>query len=387
MNCKKCKKEIPDGAFYCPWCGAPQKRNPKKKMYQRPDGLYEQIKTINGKRIAFRGKTEKEVTDKMLEYQKKEESGPRFKEVAENWKEAAYADIEYNTAKGYNAKWKHAVEYFGDCFTKEIKSNDVRAYVGYLAGKGFAYKTVAHHLSVLRLILDYAVLQNIIPVNPAVGVTVPKRLPRSHREMPSQADLDLIQKNASNGFWGLIAAFMLYTGCRSGEVFAIRQKDIDRESQNLSIRSSVYYENNKPKLKEPKTISGVRVVPIPNFILSLIPEGAPGDFVFSPDPKHPISDSQRRKGWVKFQKEIGISCTPHQLRHAYATLLYESGVDEKTAQKLLGHSDIATTLNIYTHIREQKLQLSREVFSNFLNARNSPNACDSLCISCVSNHT
>src|SRR5699024_8011245 len=116
----------------------------------------------------------------------------------------------------------------------------------------------------------------------------------------------------------------------------------------------------------------------PNFILSLIPEGAPGDFVFSPDPKHPISDSQRRKGWVKFQKEIGISCTPHQLRHAYATLLYESGVDEKTAQKLLGHSDIATTLNIYTHIREQKLQLSREVFSNFLNARNSPNTCDSL---------
>ena len=63
-SCKKCKKEIPDGAMYCPWCGAPQKRNPKKKMYQRPDGLYEQVKTIDGKRVAFRGKTEKEVLDK-----------------------------------------------------------------------------------------------------------------------------------------------------------------------------------------------------------------------------------------------------------------------------------------------------------------------------------
>ena len=62
-SCKKCKKEIPDGALYCQWCGAAQKKNPKKKMYQRPDGLFEQSKVIDGKRVVFRGKTEKEVAD------------------------------------------------------------------------------------------------------------------------------------------------------------------------------------------------------------------------------------------------------------------------------------------------------------------------------------
>ena len=41
VACKKCKREIPEGALYCPWCGSPQKRNRKKKMYQRPDGLFE----------------------------------------------------------------------------------------------------------------------------------------------------------------------------------------------------------------------------------------------------------------------------------------------------------------------------------------------------------
>lgn len=41
VACKKCKKEIPEGTLYCPWCGSPQKRNKKKKMYQRPDGLFE----------------------------------------------------------------------------------------------------------------------------------------------------------------------------------------------------------------------------------------------------------------------------------------------------------------------------------------------------------
>lgn len=71
--CKKCKKEIPEGALYCPWCGSPQKRNKKKKMYQRPDGLFEQVKLIDGKRVYFRGKTEKEVIDKMISYQEEKE--------------------------------------------------------------------------------------------------------------------------------------------------------------------------------------------------------------------------------------------------------------------------------------------------------------------------
>ena len=99
-NCKKCKKEIPDGAMYCPWCGAPQKRNPKKKMYQRPDGLYQSVKVIGGKRVYFYGHTEKEVTDKMVAYTAREAAGPLFADVAADWREGAYRDLEYNTAPG-----------------------------------------------------------------------------------------------------------------------------------------------------------------------------------------------------------------------------------------------------------------------------------------------
>lgn len=88
------------------------KEKPKKKMYQRPDGLFEQSKIIDGKRVVFRGKTEKEVTDKMVAYTAQQEAGPAFREVAEDWREEAYREIEYNTAKGYEAKYKHALEYF-----------------------------------------------------------------------------------------------------------------------------------------------------------------------------------------------------------------------------------------------------------------------------------
>ncbi len=108
---------------------------------------------------------------------------------------------------------------------------------------------------------------------------------------------------------------------------------------------------------------------IPDLCLGLSSDRPANDFIFSLTGREPISDNIRRNGWEKFQRETGISCTLHQLRHAYASLLYESGVDEKTAQKLMGHSDITTTLRIYTHLRDQHLKISQDIFRSFLDSK------------------
>jgi hypothetical protein len=68
------------------------------KYYIRPDGLHEAIRTINGKRVAFRGKTDAEVEQKMIDYKEKEIRGPLFKEVAEKWKEE-HSELAPSTAK------------------------------------------------------------------------------------------------------------------------------------------------------------------------------------------------------------------------------------------------------------------------------------------------
>lgn len=67
--------------------------------------------------------------------------------------------------------------------------------------------------------------------------------------------------------------------------------------------------------------------------------------------------------WERWQKESGISATAHQLRHTYATILYEAGIDVKDAQALMGHSDIAVTQNIYTHIRENRAKLAADLLN------------------------
>ena len=64
-------------------------------------------------------------------------------------------------------------------------------------------------------------------------------------------------------------------------------------------------------------------------------------------------------GGKKYKKETGVSLTAHQLRHAYATMLFEAGIDEKDAQELMGHSDINLTRSIYTHQTRAKRENRR----------------------------
>jgi site-specific recombinase XerD len=65
--------------------------------------------------------------------------------------------------------------------------------------------------------------------------------------------------------------------------------------------------------------------------------------------------------------QMGIHITPHQLRHAYASyILYDSNIDVKTAQKLLGHADMSTTMDIYTHVTETRRNEGFEQINNYV---------------------
>ena len=82
----------------------------KKKMYQRPDGLYETIRVINGKRVAFRGHTIREVEQKMISYKEDSAKGELFKTAAERWWGEFMETAAPNSLKGYRPAYKRAVE-------------------------------------------------------------------------------------------------------------------------------------------------------------------------------------------------------------------------------------------------------------------------------------
>lgn len=349
MQCIKCRKPIPEKSKFCNWCGVPQK---KVKYYRRPDGLYEKIITIHGKRVAFRAKTVKEIERKMLEYSEKEEQGELFSVVAEQWKESHFPTLAFNTLKGYRPAYRSAVEFFGDKLIRSISLSDVKAYIASLP-KSWAQKTMANYELVLNLIFEFAAENEYIDANPAQYARLPKGRKKTHRRAPTQEEIDLINNSLGVPF-GLFAFLILYTGCRKGEALALQYKDIDRDGKTVHICKSIYHDDSgNPHLKSPKTEKGNRDIILIDLLERAIPEGKPNDYIFS-DGGNLIRSSKFDKLWREYQQATGLTITPHIIRHGYASILHEAGIDKKDAQELLGHSNISTTLDIYTHISQKK---------------------------------
>lgn len=350
-KCRKCFGSVPSGSKFCNHCGAPIK---KENLYRRPDGLYELIVSINGKRVVFRAKTEDDVFEKILNYKHKAEKGPTFYEVAEMWYDEHWETLSPTTQRGYSYAFKEIEEYFKTDYIKQITHKDINKYVKQL-DRSYARKTCQTRLMLLNMIFKFAITEDIIEDNPSSYITI-KGHSSKKRRAPTEAEINKIKANIGveyKGFAvGLLAVFLLYTGCRKGEALALLFKDI--KDARISITKSVYYVSNSPQIKKPKTEAGNREIIIPQYLLNIMPKGKPSEYVFSSFPDKPMKQHFFDKAWSAWQKETGLELTAHQLRHGYATILHEADIDVKDAQSLLGHADASTTQNIYTEVSEKR---------------------------------
>lgn len=330
---------------------------------KRADGLRQKQVTINGKRHVFYGHSERELTQKIREYKEDVRQGRTFQVVADEWEEEHFPTLAYNTLKGYKPALRRATEHFGDTRVKSITPRDISVFLDAFAKKGYAKKTVTTQLLVTNMIMDKAVVDGDIEYNPCTSVKVPKGLKKNRREIPTEQEIEVV-KNSLDKPFGLFAYFLLYTGCRRGEALALTYGDIDRQNKVIRINKSVYHDNNRPKIKTPKTVAGVREIILLDTLNRILPKGKKSELLFPNDDGEILTETQFHKKWLVYCESAGISVTPHQLRHAYATILYEAGIDDKDAQDLLGHANISTTRDIYTHITKTR----RQQTANLLNA-------------------
>lgn len=330
----------------------------KPKYYVRPDGIHEAIRVIDGKRVAFRGKTDAEVERKMLVWRGEQKEKTRFKTVAEAWWDVHEPTLAYNSTKNYAPALERAIKKFGDDYVEDITALDVDEYIKDYCRGGRSRKVVATQLQIIRQVLDYAALQGYLSANPAKVVKVPRGLPRAYRMPPTPEEIKKIKEHASDH----LLPFLIYeTGCRHGEAMGLRWEDIDRKKKLVHIRRSVYYVSTVPYLKEPKSAAGLRDVPLLDALDAALPKKLPKGYIFSDDAgKSPLKKSPALRMYAAFQQETGVQVTCHQIRHAYATALMEAGIAPKVAQVLLGHAQLSTTMDIYTHVMENQLTQAAE---------------------------
>jgi hypothetical protein len=96
----------------------------KSKYYQRKDGLFETIKTINGKRVAFRGKTCREVDQKILAYKEEEQKGRKVSDIISAWEEDKQKKVTESSMKTYSAALRQINEQLGDIRASQVKPID-----------------------------------------------------------------------------------------------------------------------------------------------------------------------------------------------------------------------------------------------------------------------
>ena len=236
----------------------------------------------------------------------------------------------------------------------------------------------------------YALKQDYIQFRMEDRITVPKdkRSKKEKKEFYTKDELQQIlscmEKN-SPLLWYTFFRLLAFTGARKGEALSLTWSDIDFLNKTVSINKTISNGlGGKQIIQTPKTSKSKRVITIDDNTLLILEEWKKQQnkalkekyFNISNDTQLIFSNLSTNKHlmltyparyFYNFCNKYGFEPIKiHGFRHTHCSLLFESGVPMKDVQERLGHSDIQTTMNIYTHVSDNSRENSAKLFSNYI---------------------
>ena len=250
------------------------------------------------------------------------------------------------------------VQAIGDKALKNIVPSDVQQAYNAISGKSRSY--VSKYTQLVKGLFASAVADRLILTNPCLQVKAPKSVAGTHRAL-EEWERDLILK--SDHRFKPAVMCMLYAGLRRGEALAINiDRDVDFAAMTITVREAVRFEYGHPVLADPKTEAGSRTVPLLDILANEL-SGLHG--LLAPSATGVLmSKTAFRRAWDSYLSHLStlagkeVSIQAHDLRHSYCTMLYDSGIDMKTAQKWMGHADQTMTMRIYTRLTAEREEAS-----------------------------
>nr|DAF91657.1 MAG TPA: Integrase [Siphoviridae sp. ct8Cp41] len=337
-------------------------------MYKRADGRWQETLPIvvNGQKKTkfFYGRTKREVLEKINQYEEEQEQAQKFGAIAQEWRENYMEKLDINTKKSYYAPLRRAMEFFGDWKISDIEPVDINGFLlRFVEEMHPAKNTASTQRSIINMVFKYAVAHGYTRFNACRDIEIPAGLPKSKHIIASDDDIKRVIHSTECTF-GMFAYWVLYTGLRRSELLALRWEDVDFEKKLIYVTKSRVAALGVKKIKKPKTEAGTRPVPLLKALEDKIIDQKGKGLIFPDDNGKLMTDGVFGGKWATYAQESGVACTPHPIRHAYATLLYEEDVRTKDAQKLLGHAQESTTKDIYTHIRDVQASKVNEQLRN-----------------------
>ena len=305
-------------------------------------------------------------------------------------KEIELKENEYRT---FIARASYFVSFFGDVPLKEIRQQNIQPAINAVykfnpaTGKPSAKRTIERYLQAASAVFEYAIDERATDFNPCKHVKIPWDAEVTERRALSPKERQWVEDTPHRA--QTAAMLMMYSGLRRGEATALLWSDIDLKNKTITVNKSYDFKNNI--IKSPKTASGTRVVSIPDKLVSYLANiDRKSIYVLTSATGKMMSDTAWKRLWDSYLCDLnlkyGLSLdrknkydpkghivtielfTPHCLRHTFCTIMYEAGIDVLTAKEQMGHSDIKTTLAIYTHLDGQHKKKNLNKLNDYLSS-------------------
>lgn len=350
-------------------------------------------------RAATGAKTKKEAIKLMLEVEEDIKKGfnyvdngkTSYADFLKMWMDNyVYKNLAYNSSRAYEFHIKNIIPYLGSYQLNQLSPSIIQDFVDSNMDT-YSFSTLEVYLAVIKASLKYAVHPcHYIKQNPAEHITLKRK--KDDIMIDKEKDfispekfaqiLDMFYKDS----WQYALLMIAYsTGMRKGELLALNWSDINLENKVIHITNNaikVPVTEGSLKLSRPKTISSIRDISFSDDLLAIFKslkktqsierlgfgkDYIVNNFVFKKKDGSFVNFQDVNTMVMAIKRKIDSDFHLHQLRHTHATMLVESGASLKSTMMRLGHSNVKTTMEVYTANTKTLQDESAEKFEEYIN--------------------
>ena len=275
--------------------------------------------------------------------------------------------VKIGTYTNYDKYFKCAIkDRLGDKRITDIRGEHIQKLYNDLNKEGYALSSIKIIAAVLNGCMNQALRNGLIERNPVKLAELPRQKEKEERIAMTKEQQALFMEYSKQSYLYNLFAVMLRTGMRSGEIRGLKYTDIDKQKNVIHVQRTLKYIEGIGYIEDtPKTKTSKRDIPLTSDILEFLEAQRNywgfkvtkiDGYLFCTENGDPLGRERLQGEIDRTIKRIRAAghdfprITPHVFRHTFATRAIEAGMPPQVLKTILGHSSLAMTMDLYSHV-------------------------------------